>query len=115
VIVIPYFLAFKMCSDSNDVGHGAPKRRPCVELLDDAMVEVLRGKTKAERLAMVFAANRTMRLRLEGHLRSVHPDWDTKDIMWEIARRWLHGDSEKLERDFPENDAPEARNLDVKQ
>jgi hypothetical protein len=52
--------------------------RPCIELLDEAVVEVLRRKTPAERLAMVFAADRTMRLRLEGHLRSCHPDWHTQ-------------------------------------
>lgn len=65
--------------------------RPSVELLDPAIVEVLRRKTPAERVAMVFAANRTMRLRLEGHLRSCHPDWDTQTVMQEIARRMSHG------------------------
>lgn len=67
------------------------RKVPCIELLDDAMVEVLRRKTPAERVAMVFDANRTMRLRLEGHLRSIHPDWDTPAIMREIARRMSHG------------------------
>jgi hypothetical protein len=41
---------------------------PRIELLDEAIVQVLRGKTPTERVAMIFAANRTMRLRLEGHL-----------------------------------------------
>jgi hypothetical protein len=63
------------------------KRRPRIELLDDAMVDVLRRKTPTERVAMIFAADRTMRLRLEGHLRSVHPDWNTPTVMREIARR----------------------------
>jgi hypothetical protein len=66
-------------------------RRPCVELLDEAIVEVLRKKTPAERVAMVFAANRTMRLRLEGHLRTRHPDWDDDALMKEIARRMSRG------------------------
>jgi hypothetical protein len=69
--------------------------RPCIELLDEAVaeavVEVLRRKTPAERLAMVFAANRAMRLRLEGHLRSCHPDWDSQAVMQEIARRMSRG------------------------
>jgi hypothetical protein len=30
------------------------KRRQCIELLDDAAVEMLRRKTRAERVAMVF-------------------------------------------------------------
>ena len=75
--------------------HPAARKVPCIEILDDAMVEVLRRKTPAERLAMVFAANRTMRLRLEGHLRSTHPDWDTTTVMREIARRMLREDEVK--------------------
>ncbi len=64
-----------------------PKRRPCVELLDDAMVEVLRRKTPAERVAMVFDAERTMRLMLEANLHWRHPDWDADRVAREIARR----------------------------
>jgi hypothetical protein len=67
------------------------KNRPCIEVLDEAIVEALRRKTPAERVAMIFAANRTMRLRLEGHLRSTHPDWDTPTVMREIARRMNRG------------------------
>ncbi|MGA2618357.1 MAG: hypothetical protein ABSF26_12155 [Thermoguttaceae bacterium] len=74
-----------------DTNPSAESRQPCVELLDEAIVEVLRRKTPAERLAMVFAANRTMRLRLEGHLRSRHPDWDDAAVMQEIARRMSLG------------------------
>jgi hypothetical protein len=62
-------------------------RRPCIELLDDAIVDVLRRKTPAERIAMVFDAERTMRLMLETRLRSRHPDWDADQIAQEIARR----------------------------
>jgi hypothetical protein len=62
-----------------------------IELLDPAMVAVLRGKTPAERLAIAFAANRTMRLRLEGHLRTRHPDWSDQAIQREIARRMSLG------------------------
>jgi len=71
----------------------AKNRRPCVELLDEQIVEALRRKTPVERVAMVFAANRTMRLRLEGHLRSCHPDWDDQAVMREIARRMSRGAS----------------------
>jgi hypothetical protein len=65
----------------------AAKKGPCIELLDEAMVEVLRGKTSAERVAMVFDAEHTMRLMLEAHLRWRHPDWDADQIAREIARR----------------------------
>jgi hypothetical protein len=71
----------------------AKKKRPCIELLDPAIVEILRSKTPVERVAMIFAANRTMRLRLEGHLRSCHPDWDADTIRREIARRMCRGTS----------------------
>jgi hypothetical protein len=65
----------------------AQKRRPCIELLDEAMVEVLRRKTPAERVAMVFDAEQTMRLMLETHLQWRHPDWSAEQIAREIARR----------------------------
>jgi hypothetical protein len=67
------------------------KSRPCIELLDEAVVEILRKKTPTERVAMIFAANRTMRLRLEGHLRTRHPDWDDQAVAREIARRMSRG------------------------
>jgi hypothetical protein len=71
----------------SDANRSGPRNPPSIELLDEAIVQVLRRKTPVERMAMVFAANRTMRLRLEGHLRTRHPDWDDQAIMQEIARR----------------------------
>jgi len=65
----------------------AEKRSPCIELLDDAMVEVLRRKTPTERVAMVFDAERTMRLMLEAYLHWRHPDWDAHQVAQEIGRR----------------------------
>lgn len=62
-----------------------------IEVLDQAIVEILKRKTPSERLAMVFAANRTMRLRLEGHFRTYHPDWTDAQIQQEIAKRMLGG------------------------
>jgi hypothetical protein len=58
-----------------------------VELLDEAIVEALRRKTPAERLAMVFDAERTMRLMLEANLAWRHPAWNPDQINREIARR----------------------------
>jgi hypothetical protein len=68
-------------------------RPPCIELLDEAIVAILRRKTPVERGAMIFDANRTMRLRLEAHLRSHHPDWTDQAIAQEIARRMSLGTS----------------------
>jgi hypothetical protein len=64
-----------------------------IELLDDAMVEVLRRKSPMERLQMVFAAERTMRLMLTAHLQSEHPEWTPEQISKEVARRRLIGTS----------------------
>ena len=49
----------------------------------------MRKKTPAERVEMVFAANRTVRLVIEGRLRTDHPDWDDEQIRAEVARRML--------------------------
>jgi hypothetical protein len=65
----------------------AARSQPCIELPDDAVVALLRRKTPAERLAMVFDAERTMRLVLEAHLRWRHPEWDDEQVAREIARR----------------------------
>ena len=73
------------------VNPSGKKRPPCVEILDPMIVEVLRRKTPAERVEMIFDANRTVRLLLEGHLRWRHPDWDDQAVMQEIARRMCFG------------------------
>ena len=62
-----------------------------IEILEPEMVAVLRDKTPAERVAMVFDANRTLRLRIAGHLLTCHPDWTSEQIAAEIARRMLLG------------------------
>ena len=61
------------------------------EILDEAMVEVLRAKTVAERVAMTLDAERMMRLMLEAHLHWRHPEWNDQQIASEIARRRLLG------------------------
>lgn len=60
-----------------------------IEVLDDDMVRVLQSKTPEERIAMVFDANRTMRLMLESHFRERHPEWDQSQITSAVARRLL--------------------------
>ena len=62
-----------------------------IEVVDDAVAEVLRRKTVAERVEMALAANRLVRLRIEGHLRTLHADWDDARIQAEIARRMRLG------------------------
>lgn len=62
-----------------------------LEIMDDAMVQILRNKTVTQRVEMIFAANRTMRLRIEGHLRTCHPEWTDERIRQEIAWRMSLG------------------------
>jgi hypothetical protein len=60
-------------------------RTPRIEVLDEAIVEVLRRKTPLERVAMVFDAEQTLLAMLGANLRESHPDWT--EVNQEIARR----------------------------
>mgnify|MGYP000866532021 CR=1 FL=1 len=62
-----------------------------IEVVDDAMAEVLRQKTPAERLGIAFGLWRSTRRMLSSMLRSVHPDWNEEQIDREVARRLSHG------------------------
>ncbi len=62
-----------------------------IEVLDDAMAELLRRKTPAERVAMISALHHTMRVVIQSTLRSRHPDWDDAAISQEVARRMTRG------------------------
>jgi hypothetical protein len=73
--------------------HDRNLREPCVEILDEAMVQVLRNKTTVERVAMIFDAERTMRLLLQADVAWRHPDWDSHLVTEEVARRFRNGSS----------------------
>ena len=60
-----------------------------IEMLEPEVVAMLRGKTAAERVEMVFDAERTLRLMLEAHLKWRYPNWTEEEVLQEIARRWL--------------------------
>ena len=62
-----------------------------IEVMDDAMAEVLRRKTPAERLAIGFGLWRSARKLLRGQLASLHPEWDAQRLAQEVARRLSHG------------------------
>lgn len=62
-----------------------------IEVVDDNVAAVLRRKTPAERIQMALAANRMVRLRIAGHLQTIHPDWSQEEIQAEIARRMRLG------------------------
>ena len=60
-----------------------------IEVVDDAVADILRRKTVTERVAMVFAAHRMARGLIEGSLRTDHPDWPDDRIRREASRRLL--------------------------
>ena len=62
-----------------------------IEMLEPEVVEMLRGKTAAERVEMVFDAEKTLRMMLEAHLKWRYPNWTDEEVRQEIARRWLRG------------------------
>ena len=62
-----------------------------VEMMDDAMAEVLRAKSPAERLAIANGMWRSASRMIEAILRAERPDWTDDEIRREVARRMSHG------------------------
>ena len=50
-------------------------REPVVEMMDPAMVEVMRNKRPAERLAIAFEMWESARVMIAANVRRVHPGW----------------------------------------
>jgi Rv0078B-related antitoxin len=61
------------------------------EIMDDAMAEVYRAKTPAERLAIADGMWRFAQKMIDTILRDEHPDWTDEAIAREVARRMSHG------------------------
>lgn len=62
-----------------------------IEVIDEAMAAALRLKSGAERLEIASRMFGSARRMLLSHLRSIHPDWDQRQIEQEAARRLSHG------------------------
>ena len=62
-----------------------------VEVLDDAMADLLRQKRPQDRLRIGFELWISAHKMLMTHIRLSHPDWDEKAVEREVARRLLHG------------------------
>jgi hypothetical protein len=60
-------------------------------VLDPAMIEPLRAKSPAERLAISNRMWRSARKMIEAVLRAERPDWSADAISREVARRMSHG------------------------
>jgi hypothetical protein len=67
-------------------------RRPLnIEVLDEAVADVLRNKSPGERLAIANGMWRSARQMIESLLRAEHPEWTDEEIRRDVARRMLHG------------------------
>lgn len=62
-----------------------------MEVVDQEMVRIWRGKSPAERLAIGNLMWRFARDTLWNLLRAQHPDWSAEQVAREAARRLSHG------------------------
>lgn len=62
-----------------------------IEVIDEEMAATPRQKSGAERLAIASRMFSSARRMLLSHLRSVHPEWNQRQIEQEAARRLSHG------------------------
>ncbi len=62
-------------------------RRPVVEVMDPMMVEVMRSKTPAERLAIAFRMWESARAMVLANVRRQNPDWSEDEIEQEVTTR----------------------------
>jgi hypothetical protein len=60
-----------------------------IDSVDDAVVEMLRGKSPVECVAMMGEANEMARLLAAAGIRYLHPDWSTDQVSAAVARRML--------------------------
>ncbi|HUK56274.1 MAG TPA: hypothetical protein VLY20_06410 [Nitrospiria bacterium] len=62
-----------------------------IEVVDDAMAEILRRKEPWERIAIGFGLWTGARKMLTSYLAASHPDWTEEQIRREVARRMSRG------------------------
>jgi hypothetical protein len=62
-----------------------------IEVMDDAMAEVYRNKTAAERLEIANQMYLFARQVIRAQIVTNHPDWTDEQVMRETARRISHG------------------------
>ncbi len=62
-----------------------------IEVVDDELAEVLRGKTPAERIQIGFCIWTSVRDMLLVHLKSTYPEWNSERLNKEVSRRLSHG------------------------
>ncbi len=62
-------------------------REPVVEVMEPMVVEIMRRKTPAERLAIAFGMWDFAAEMIQANLRREHPDWSVDQVQRETARR----------------------------
>jgi hypothetical protein len=62
-----------------------------IEVVDDAMAEILRRKTPAERIRIGFMLWTSARNMLRTHLKRTHPEWSAEIVEKEVIKRLSHG------------------------
>jgi hypothetical protein len=62
-----------------------------IEVIDDAVAEILKKKTPWERVQMASDAHRTARIILTSTIQSQHPDWSEEQVHKEVIRRLTRG------------------------
>jgi hypothetical protein len=59
------------------------------DVVDDQIAEILRGKTTAERVALIGDAHETAKVLAAAGARLRHPEWNEDQVAREVARRML--------------------------
>ncbi len=62
-----------------------------IEVMDDAMADLLRAKTPAQCVQMMGAAHRAARGMIEASVRREHPGWDDAAVAREATGRLARG------------------------
>jgi len=62
-----------------------------IEAVEDDIAASLRGMGPAERLALVFQAERFVRNLMRAGARNRHPGWNEAEVEKEVARLWADG------------------------
>jgi hypothetical protein len=69
----------------------APGELPNVEVVDDAVAEILRQKTWEEKIRMIAGGWNLLRAMHEFQVRASHPDWGEKIVRAEVNKRMANG------------------------
>jgi len=62
-----------------------------IEVIDDVVAEILRCKTPAERIQIACDLWTSVHRMLTIYLKNTHPEWNSRKIEQEVARRLSHG------------------------